>query len=90
MASRPKFPSWTPIAARERDTENVWVKLQWIPYPDAVYTPEQARVLAACRTGFTSCIVRAGGVLESRRLARLSRSSAAPRCLETLRRAVNG
>ena len=47
MASRqPRFPTWTPIAARERDTENVWVKLQWVPYPDAAVTPEQAMVLA--------------------------------------------
>jgi hypothetical protein len=46
MASRPRFPAWTPIACRERTTENVWVKLSWIPFPDAVYTPEQARTLA--------------------------------------------
>ena len=35
--------------------------------------------LAACRTEFTSCIVRAGRRPRSRRLARLLRSSATPR-----------
>jgi type I restriction enzyme R subunit len=37
------------------------------------------RYLAACRTEFTSCIVRAGRRPRSRRLARLLRSSATPR-----------
>jgi hypothetical protein len=46
MPSRqPKFKSWTAIAARERDSPNVWMKLEWIPFPDAAVTPEQARVL---------------------------------------------
>jgi len=41
--------------------------------------PQQLAMLAACRTEFTSCIVRAGRRPRSRRLARLSRSSATPR-----------
>ena len=47
MPSRPpRFPTWHPIACRERETENVWRKLSWIPFPDAVYTPQQAMTLA--------------------------------------------
>ena len=45
MARPPRFPTWTPIACRERTTENVWLKLEWVAFPDAFYTPEQARVL---------------------------------------------
>jgi hypothetical protein len=47
MASRaPRYPVWTGIAARERDSENIWVKVTWVPFPDAFYSPAQAMVLA--------------------------------------------
>jgi hypothetical protein len=50
MASRPpRYPTWTGIAARERDSENVWVKVTWISFPDAFYSPAQAMTL--CKLG---------------------------------------
>ncbi len=49
MPSRkPKFPTWTPIAARERDSENVWCKVEWVTFPDSPYSPAEARMLGKC------------------------------------------
>jgi hypothetical protein len=49
MASRKVYRSWTPIAARERTSSNVWEKIAWVEYPDAQVTMVEARLLA--RTG---------------------------------------
>lgn len=50
MASRqPRFPTWTPIAARERTSSCVWETVFWVAFPDATVSPEEARVLG--RTG---------------------------------------
>jgi hypothetical protein len=47
MASRPpRYPNWHPIAARERQSSCLWEKLRWTESPDAVYTPQQAMMLA--------------------------------------------
>ena len=48
-------------------------------FPRAWLALNEREYLAACRTEFTSCIVRAGRRPRSRRLARLLRSSATPR-----------
>jgi hypothetical protein len=56
MPSRkPRFETWTPIACRERDTENVWLKLQWIEYPDAPITAEEARILGRVGKLLVAC-----------------------------------
>jgi hypothetical protein len=56
MPSRPpRYPTWTAIAARERDSENVWCKVQWVTYPDSPYSPAEARMLGKCGKLLVAC-----------------------------------
>ena len=40
------FRHWTPVATRERDTPDIWTKLEWVDLIDAPLSSEQARQLA--------------------------------------------
>jgi hypothetical protein len=47
MASRKIYSEFTPIAARDRWSENQWVKVVWVPFPDAAVSPQEAMMLAS-------------------------------------------
>jgi hypothetical protein len=53
----PRYPAWTGIAARERDSVNIWCKVEWVGFPDAIYTPQQAirHSKQCCWPSWASC-----------------------------------